>query len=138
MSTLRINKRNVAVFFLIGIIVLISYLWRKNRNHDIQVNLKYTFGIITKHLGSLKNGKQFYYEFTYDNKVYEWYRSTHVGYNVHVGDYYLVQFSYKNPSHSKILYEYQLKPEMKAYKDYVGDTIPKSIINFNKKSDKFW
>jgi len=135
---MTIDRKTIPFFFILIMIFLVSYLWRRNKNSDIERNSKYTFGKITKKLSSLKNGNHWYYEFTYKGKIYEYYRSTHVGYNVKVGDFFLVQFSKNNPEHSKIYYEYQLNPDMLESKSYIGDSIPKSIVLFHEKKDRIW
>ena len=132
------NKKIIPVIILIGILFTISYLFRRSRDNDIIQNKMYTFARIVKRVGSLKNGNEWFYEFIYKNKVYESFRSTHIGYDVRIGDYYLVQFSYKNPAHNRILYQYQLKPEMIDFRNYIGDSIPITIVKYNEKKDRFW
>ena len=136
------NKEDIKSFWLVlGLVILlfvIPYFWRKSRSNDIEKNKNYTIGLITKKSGSLNNGYHWHYEFYFDNKKYEAYRSTHVGYDVKVGDHFLVEFSSKNPGYNKILYEYQLKPDQIEYKNYIGDTIPMSILEYHKKKDRFW
>lgn len=134
----RINRKSIPIIFFVILLFLISFIYRKNKQADIAANSKYAIAKITKQLSSLKNGHQWYYEFVYKKNVYEWYRSTHVGYDIKIGDYFLVQFSSKNPGHSKIFYEYQLKPDKLEYINYVWDTIPKSILKYRKKQDRFW
>jgi len=135
-----VNKEDVkSILYGVGLIIvifIIPYFWRKNKKRDIDENSKYAIALIIKKTGSLKNGYHWHYQFFYNNRVYEAYRSTHIGYDVKIGDYFLVKFSYKNPSHSKILYEYQLKPGNQQYINYVWDTIPTSILVYNQKKDR--
>jgi hypothetical protein len=106
-----------------------SYLWRQQRDQDINENSKYAIGHIQKKTGSLTSGEQWHYEFEYNEVRYEGYRSTHVDYDVHLGDYFLVNFSSKDPDHSKILYEYKLNDDKRNYADSIWDTIPRSILH---------
>jgi len=131
-----INKSAIPAILFVALLFLVSFLWRKNKSQDIKQNSQYAIARITKQLGSLKNGNQWYYEFSYNNKIYESYRSTHVGYDVKIDDYFLVQFSFKNPEHSALFYEYQLRPDKIEYKNYVGDTIPISSLYFHKKKSR--
>lgn len=110
-----------------------SYLWRRNRDSDITENSKYTIGRIIKKTASLTSGEQWHYEFKYDGIVYEAYRSTHVDYYVNNGDYFLVNFSSKDPEHSKILYDYKLKDNKLNYVDSVWDTIPQRILHSGRR-----
>lgn len=66
------------------------------------------------------------------NSWYENYRSTHIDYDVNKGDYFLVNFSSKDPEHSKILYRYKLNKDKLTYS--VWDTIPFSILHSELKS----
>ena len=127
----------VTVLFLVSIFI-VSWLWRRSVSKDIERNGKYAIGVITKKIGSLKNGNKWRYQFSYQNKVYESYRSTHIGWEVHVGDRFLVKFSSKNPTHSKIFYEYLFKSHKTSQINYSGDTIPYSILIYRKKGDRFW
>ena len=133
-----LNKKSIPIIIFILVLFIISFLWRKDKKKDIEANSKYTIGRITKQLSSLKNGRQWYYEFIYKGKTYEWYRSTHIGYDVNVGDYFLVEFSSKNPENSKILYEYQLKPDQGESKYFVWDTIPIAILQYHEKKNRIW
>jgi hypothetical protein len=134
----KLDKKSLPVIAIVLLIVLISFLWQKNRDIDIKLNSKYAIAKITKQLSSLKNGNQWYYEFGYNGKLYEWYRSTHAGYDVKVGDYFLVEFSSKNPEHSKILYQYQLKPEKLSQVNYIGDTVPTDLLMFREEKGGIW
>lgn len=136
------NKEDIKTILLgLGLLIIIfivPYFWRKSKSDDIEKNKKYTIGVISKKTGSLKNGYHWHYEFYYNGKKYEAYRSTHIGYDVKVGNYFLIQFSSKNPEYSKVFYEYQLEPDKIEYKNYVWDTIPKSILQYHKKQNRLW
>lgn len=127
----------VTILFL-TLIFLVPWLWRRSVARDIEKNGKYAIGVITKKTGSLKNGNQWRYQFSYQNKLYENHRPTHVGWKVNIGDYFLIKFSSRNPKHSKILYEYLLMEDKIEQRNYSGDTIPYSILKYRKKSDRFW
>ena len=131
------GKSLLTAILFISVIFFISYLWLKNKSEDIEKNSKYAIAVITSKKGSLNNGNQWYYQFSYQNKVYEGYRSTHVGWDVNIGDHLLVQFSFRNPDHSKIFYEYLLKQEYSNQSNYIGDTIPYSILEYRKKNGRF-
>lgn len=134
----KLERKDIPIFILLLLLFIISFLCRKNRENDIKQNNKYAICKTTKKLGSLKNSAKWYYEFEYKNKIYEGSWSHHIGYDINIGDYFLVQFSSKNPEHSKIFYEYQLKPDQIKYKNYIGDTLPMSILEYREKKDKFW
>jgi len=125
------NREKVkSLLFILLILSLfpISYFWRRSVSNDINKNSKYAIGKIIKLTPSLNSGEQFYFQFRYKDKIYENYRSSHVDYNVNIGDYFLINFSTANPEHSKILYEYKLRLEKLIYKDSCWDTIPYSIL----------
>ena len=107
----------------------LSYLYRRHIRNDIDTYSKFAIGKIIKFTTSLKSGNAWQYEFKYDDTLYENYRSTHVAYDVKMGDYFLVNFSSKYPEHSKILYEYKLNDGKINYMDSAWDTIPMSILH---------
>ena len=126
------KKEKLRWFFIILFVFLlffISYLYRKNKNDDIQAHSKFAIGKIFKQTGSLKSGNAWHYQFSYLGKPYEGYRSTHVDYDISLGDYFLVNFSSLNPEHSKILYDYKLNSDKLNYIDSVWDKIPSSILH---------
>lgn len=131
--------RKTIVVTLIFMLLLfgIPWAWRRYRDKDIENNKKYAIGKVTKLLGSLKNGEQFYYNFCYDKTIYTGYRSSHVDYDVNVGDFFLVNFSSLDPSHSRMLYEYKVRDSTFAnrYINITWDTIPKSILKSGRKKD---
>jgi hypothetical protein len=103
-------------------------LWRQNRDKDIKQHSQYACGRIIRRTGSLKNGNHWHYEFFINGRMFEGYRSTHVDYNVSVGDYFLVNFSKVNPQHSKIMYEYKLKNYDSAIVRQVWNKVPDSLF----------
>lgn len=127
MGKKRINLI-VSILFVFALF-LFSYLYRKHKSNDIETHSKFTIGEIFKFTTSLKSGNAWHYKFKYNNNWYENYRSTHVDYDVNKGDYFLVNFSSKDPEHSKILYEYKLNNDRLNYVDSVWDTIPLSILH---------
>lgn len=114
------------VFF--GLLFGASFLWRKSKEEDIKQNSKYTIGEIIKKTGSLNSGEQWHYRFKFKGKYFEGYRSTHIDYNVAIGDYFLINFSSKNPDHSVLSYEYKLKINATGLTDSVWDTIPTNLF----------
>jgi hypothetical protein len=127
MGKRKINLIGTIVF--IFSLFLLSYLYRRNRFQDIENHSKFAIGEIIKFSTTLKSGDYWDYQFKYNGKIYQNSRPTHVEYNVRIGDYLLVNFSSKNPNHSKILYEYKLNDNRLNYRDSVWDTIPISILH---------
>ena len=124
---------------LFSIIFIIPYYCRKGKEAEIDKYKLFAIGHITKQTGSLKNGKHWHYEFEYKNEIYRNYRSTHVGYNINIGDLFLVQFSEKDPNKNRILYEYKIDPQRTSGNtDIIWKEIPLNSIEFNKKNDKWW
>jgi len=123
---------------LLIIIVLslfpISYFYRRIISNDIKDHSKFTVGKIFKLTSSLKSGNAWHYQFTYNGNQYENYRSTHVDYDVNIGDYFLVNFSTINPAHSKILYDYKLNLDKANLIDQIWDTIPNSSFHSGLKT----
>lgn len=111
------------------VFIILPYFWRKNEAYDIKENSQFTIGKITRFSRTLKSGDYWHYGFKYKDSVYENSRSTHVEYDIKIGDYFLVNFSSKDPEHSKILYEYKLNDDRLNYIDSVWDTIPLSILH---------
>ena len=110
-----------------------SYLWRQRRDNDIKKNSRFTFGKIFKQTGSLKSGNQWHYKFSFNNHIYEGYKSDHVDYKINTGDYFLINFSYKDPDHNKILYDYKLKTYDSTLISKVWEEIPEDFITSAKK-----
>ena len=77
----------VSVLFVFAIF-LFSYLYRKHKNNDIEAHSKFTIGRIFKFTTSLKSGNAWHYKFKYKDNWYENYRSTHVDYDVNMGDFF--------------------------------------------------
>lgn len=119
-----------SIIFILIILSLfpLSYLYRKYKSNDIETHSKFAIGKIFKLTTSLNSGDAWHYQFKYEGKLYENYRSSHIDYGVNVGDYFLVNFSNENPTHSKILYEYKLKNDKLSYIDGLWDTIPQSLF----------
>jgi hypothetical protein len=129
------RKSLFAAIILIGITFLVSFLWRKYRDDDIKSHSRYTFGRIEIKRGSLKNGNQWYYDFFVNGNLYQGYRSTHVDYDVKIGDYFLVNYSSVNPQHNKILYDYRLKSFDSTIVRKVYKEIPFELVENAKKGN---
>jgi hypothetical protein len=131
-------KKEKIKFTILIVIVLsffpLSYLYRRHISNDIDTHSKYTIGKIVKFSTSLKSGDAWHYEFKYNGRVYEDYRSTHVDYDVKMSDYFLINFSSQEPEHSKILYQYKLNSDKLNYIDSIWDTIPLSILHSGLKN----
>lgn len=110
-----------------------SYLWRRYRDNDIKEHSEYAFGRIQRKTSSLKNGNHWHYEFYFHDTLHDGYWPTHVDYDVHIGDYILINFSSKDPEHNKPLYQYKLKQYEPTVVKQTWDTIPKNLtINGRK------
>jgi len=130
------KKERIQWFFIILFffaLFLGSYLYRRYISDDIKLHSQFAIGKIFKQTGSLKSGNAWHYQFLYHGKLYEGYRSTHVDYDVNLGDYFLVNFSSTDPNHSKMLYDYKLNNDKLNYVDSVWDEIPNSILHSAKK-----
>jgi hypothetical protein len=129
------NFLNSKLFAIIicALIFGIPYLWRRYRDSDIEQHRKYAFARIVKKTGSLKNGTDWYYDFYFQNILQQGHWPTHVDYAVTIGDYFLVTFSSKDPSHNKILYDHKLKTYDQSLLTMVWDTIPKLLIISGRK-----
>lgn len=127
------EKSGLFALLLVIIIFGVPYLWRRYRDNDIKVNSKYAFAKIVKKTGSLKNGNHWHYGFYYRDTLISGSWSTHADYNVNMGDYFIVNFSSKDPEHNKILYDYKLKKIQSEIVKKVWDTIPKSLTMSGRK-----
>ena len=124
------EKLNLSVTLLfIFLLFFSSYLYRRSIKNDIKEHSKFTVGKIRKITTSLKSGDAWGYEFKYNNRFYEGSKSTHVDYDVKIGDYFIVNFSDKSPNNSNILYHYKLNDNNKMYLDSVWDTIPTTLVH---------
>lgn len=125
----------VAVFI---VIVVVPYFCRRSKRIEIDKHTAYAVGVITKKTGSLKNGNHWHYKFMYKGKEYEENRQTEEVYDVAIGDFYLVQFSYKEPDKNTILYEYKIRPERAiTLLDTFWTRLPKDIAEFRQKKIRF-
>lgn len=129
----REKIKSLWLIIIILVIFPLSYLYRRYRSNDIETNSKFAIGKILKLTTSLKSGNAWHYQFKYEGNIFESYRSTHVDYDVNVGDYFLVHFSTKDPEHSKVLYDYKLNDDKLNYVDSVWDTIPQSLLHSSLK-----
>jgi hypothetical protein len=68
---------------------------------DIEKNKRISIGSITRAYRIKSRSDFIVYEFEFDQKVYD--RHQNVEGDFKVGDCYLVQFSFKNPNHSKMI-----------------------------------
>ncbi len=123
----------VSVLFIF-LLFFLSYLYRRNRDNDIESHSKYTIGKIIRFSTTLTSGDYWDFRFKYNDSVYKNSRPTHVDYDVKMGDYFLVNFSSKDPEHSKILYQYKLNSDKINYIDSIWDTIPLSILHSGLKN----
>jgi hypothetical protein len=128
------QKSLLTLFILLVLIFGIPYLWRSYRDNDIKSHSKFTFAKIFKKTGSLKNGSHWHYSFTYEGQPYFGHWSTHVDYDVNIGEYFLVNFSSKNPDHNKIFYNCKLKVNPTSIKDSAWDVPPARYIKSGLKS----
>ncbi len=129
----RETKSFLTLIVLLVLIFGVPYLWRNYRDTDIKENSKYTFGKIVRKTSSLKNGHNWNYDFYFKNQVYRGFWPTHVNYDVQIGDYFIVNFSSKDPTHNKILYDYKLKRSDLNSIGQVWDTIPMTLVESGKK-----
>jgi hypothetical protein len=88
---------------IIPFAVLFYFLYSSHQEEviDIEENKKSTIGSITRTYRIKSRGDFIVYDFNFDQKTYDRHQSVEGDYNV--GDCYLVQFSSKNPKHSKML-----------------------------------
>ncbi len=94
---------------------------------------RFAFAKIYKKTGSLKSGNAWHYIFFVNDLSYEGFRSTHVDYEVNLSDYFLVNFSYSNPNHSKLLYQYKLEKFDTSVIRKVWEKIPMDLLVNAKK-----
>ena len=128
------QKSYLTLFILLVLIFGIPYLWRRYRDNDIAENSRYTFAQILKKTSSLKNGNSWHYHFTFQKKTYKGFWSTHVDYEVNIGDYFLVNFSSANPDHNRILYRYKLNAQPETVRDSVWDAPPEQYLKSGLKA----
>lgn len=93
----------ISILFVF-LLFLLSYLYRQNRDDDIQTHSLYTIGKVVKFSKTLKSGDYWDYEFEYNGLYFKGSKPSHVDYDVKLGDQFLVNFSSKNTSKNKILY----------------------------------
>lgn len=123
----KTQKLVLTIFVLL--LFLFPFFYRKSISNDISDHSKFAIGKIIRFTTSLKSGDAWHYQFNYNNHIYVDSRPTHVDYDVKMGEYFLVNFSSKDPEHSKILYQYKLNSGKLNYIDSVWDTIPLSILH---------
>ncbi len=122
------RKGYISIFILAVLLFGGSWLCRRHKAQARDYNKYYAFSKIFKHVWTLKNSTQYYYNFQYKDKKYEGYKSENVKYDINIGDYFLVLFSSTDPDNNEILYKYKLKKEFITNANYNGDTIPLSIL----------
>lgn len=107
---------------IVFVFIVVPYFQRKAEREDIKKHSLFTVGKIFKRTSSLKSGK--YWNYVYKFKGVEYFdsRSTHVAYDVNIGDYFLVNFSSANPEHNMIYYNYKLANLKSTYGDSTCDS----------------
>jgi hypothetical protein len=131
-------KTWIAFLLLLIILFVIPWIVRESKRKDIDNHPMYTFGLITRKTGSLKNGSSWHYKYTYKNKTYEDYKPTDINYQVNLGDWFLVKFSSENPGSSRIIYEFKSRKDIQDDSIYIGDTIPYLLLRLNPKGNRIW
>ena len=122
-------KSFILIFLVIIIFFVIPAIWHKYKNDDISQNNTFSIARITKKTGSLKNGYHWHYTFKYKDGQFEGYESVHKDYKVQSGEYYVVNFSKKNPEYNKILYKYKIDKAPEKLMGLSWDSIPHRIIS---------
>lgn len=130
-------KQRIGFYLLLTsiavIFIIFPYFWRKDEVKDIRDHSKYALAEIVRLSSTLKSGNYWHYRFRYDGIEYVNSQSTHIDYNINLGDHVLVNFSSINPKHNKLLYDYKLKPPFLNYLDSSWSTIPNKILYSGRK-----
>jgi hypothetical protein len=79
-----------------------------NEKEDINDYLTKTYGIVfnsTTIYQKYNNKRRYKYYFNYNGTKYYGSSSAHLSKNIRVGNIYKVEFSYKNPEHSRMIFD---------------------------------
>ena len=106
-------------FLLWGFIIASESKEDINRNQNETYGMVYGSGTIYKQY-SKRNYK---YEFYYNGKKYTGTSTAYNSENVKNGNFYKVEFSYKNPEHSRMNFELEYIREIKTNQNGKVDTI---------------
>jgi hypothetical protein len=126
-----LNKKGLkSLIFILVVFSLfpLSYFYRKNISDDIRDHSLYTIGKVIAVTGSLKSGDAWKYKFLYRNTEYTGFRSTHVDYQISPGNFVVINFSEKDPTHSLLIYEYRIKPDSGKYYGTVWKRLPDNFL----------
>lgn len=122
----------IALIVIIGLLLLGIYNPYRREN-EIKKHLRYTVAVVYKESGSLKNGEHYHYKFYYNGTEYEAYNSKNRNYIVKFGDWYVVEFSYKDPAIAKIHYEWPVPHNLGPFPVAGWDKVPDHIILKNRR-----
>ncbi|MBO9563156.1 MAG: hypothetical protein J7621_10295 [Niastella sp.] len=117
---------------IIGLLIFGFYNPYRRKN-EIKKHLRYTVAVVYKESSSLKNGEHYHYKFHYNGNEYEAYNSKNRNYTVIVGDWYVVEFSYKDPSIAVIHYEWPVPHNLAPFPDTGWAKVPDHIILKNRR-----
>lgn len=106
-------KKILQWLLLVAIMVMLFYNPIRIKK-DISEHTKYSICTIFKESSSLKNGEHYHYYFYYLGNKIERYNSKNRNYKVQFGNRFLVKFSYKDPDHSKIMYDYPISDSIES------------------------
>lgn len=133
------NRRKIISFIvLISIVWFASYLYRQGVANDIKEHKRYAIGKITKSAKGLKTRRRWTYEFLYEGKVIKNARTIDGGYDVEIGECYLVEFSYKNPGNSVIHCGFKYKGDCSSSIDTSWRYIPQSLFDSIPLERRWW
>jgi len=111
-------KKFVSEYYWIAIIPFFIYglIGVLESKEDIKQNKTLTFGMVygSKSIYKQYSKRNYKYEFHYNGKKYTGTSTAYSSENVRNGNFYKVEFSDKNPEHSRMLFESEYVREIKT------------------------
>ena len=114
---LKIKEFISEYYWIAGIPLLIwGFTLAMNEKEDINLNETETYGMVygSKSIHKQYSKRNYKYEFHYNGKNYTGTSTAYNSDNVQNGNYYKIEFSNKNPAHSRMIFELEYVQRLKT------------------------
>jgi hypothetical protein len=107
----------IKAYYWIAVIPLFIYglISAIESKQDIDQHQTETFGLVynSKPISKQNSRRNYMYKFSFKNKAYSGSSSAYLSENVKIGSFYKVEFSNKNPDHSRMLFDLEYLQKFK-------------------------
>ena len=122
---IKIKEFITEYYWIAGIPLLIwGLILVMEKKHDIEQNATETFGMVygSKSIYKQYSKRNFKYKFYYNGKKYTGTSTAYNSEDVEIGNFYIVEFSNKNPEHSRMNFDLEYVKEINTNENGKVDT----------------